>query len=161
MQAPAKLTSQQKNRYGKLFALLRRRKSSADDVLAETVHEEVFANTQCLDCANCCKTHPPLLKEKDITRIASHLKIPQSQFIATYAILDEDNDWVMHTVPCPFLLPDNACSIYSARPQACREYPHTNRKKLYQIASITLKNAEICPAVAPILDAMIAKLPMK
>ena len=158
MQTPAKLTHQQKQRYGKLFALLRRRKSSADDVLAQECHDEVFEHTNCLDCANCCKTHPPLLKEKDMQRIATHLGISQAKFVSEYAMMDEDGDWVMYTVPCPFLLPDNACSIYSVRPQACREYPHTNHKKLYQIADITMKNAEICPAVSPILDAIYAKI---
>ena len=158
MHAPAKLTNQQKQRFGKLFALLRRRKSSADDVLAEEMHEQVFASTNCLTCANCCKTHPPLLKERDIKVIAKHLHLTQAQFIAQYAMLDEDGDWVMYTVPCPFLLADNACSIYEVRPNACRAYPHTNHKKLYQIADITLKNAEICPAVAPILDAIMATL---
>lgn len=161
MQAPAKLTNQQKQRFGKLFALLRKRKSSADDVLAEEMHRQVFAHTACLDCANCCKTHPPLLKERDIRTIAGFLKISQAAFIAQYAILDEDGDWVMHTVPCPFLQPDNACSIYESRPQACREYPHTDRKKLYQIADLTLVNAEICPAVAPILNEIMSKLDQK
>ena len=97
MQAPAKLTNQQKQRFGKLFALLRRRKSSADDVLAEEMHEQVFASTNCLTCANCCKTHPPLLKERDIKVIAKHLHLTQAQFIAQYAMLDEDGDWVMYT----------------------------------------------------------------
>lgn len=161
MQIPGKLTTQQKQRYGKLFALLRRRKSSADDVLSENIHNEVFESTQCLNCGNCCKTHPPLLKAKDIERLAKHLQVSQAHFMANYAVLDEDGDWVMHTVPCPFLANDNVCRVYTSRPQACREYPHTNRKKLYQIADITLKNAEICPAVAPILDAIMAKLPEK
>ncbi len=30
--------------------------------------------------------------------------------------------------PCPFLGDDNYCSVYEARPKACREYPHTDRK---------------------------------
>jgi len=161
MAAPAQLTNKQKQRYGNLFAFLRKRKSSSDDVLAQECHDLVFENTNCLTCANCCKTYPPLLKEKDIMRIANHLKITAAQFVAQYAVIDEDGDWVMHTVPCPFLLQDNACSIYAVRPGACKAYPHTNQKKLYQIADITLKNAEICPAVAPILDAMMAKLPIQ
>ncbi|MEZ5067203.1 MAG: YkgJ family cysteine cluster protein [Bacteroidia bacterium] len=38
---------------------------------------------------------------------------------------------VLKKSPCPFLLDDNHCSIYSIRPQACREYPHTIRKNIY------------------------------
>lgn len=41
---------------------------------------------------------------------------------------------------------DNKCSIYEVRPKACREYPHTDRKKIYQINNLTLKNTVICPA---------------
>jgi len=79
-------------------------------------------------------------------------------FVSKYLLLDEDGDWVFQTTPCPFLLHDNKCSIYEFRPQACKEYPHTNRKKQYQIETITIKNAEICPAVKTILDRVSDKL---
>ncbi len=36
--------------------------------------------------------------------------------------------------------------IYDVRPKACREFPHTDRKKFHQIADLTLKNVAICPA---------------
>ncbi|MGL4411715.1 MAG: YkgJ family cysteine cluster protein [Bacteroidales bacterium] len=47
---------------------------------------------------------------------------------------------------------DNYCSIYEDRPKACREYPHTDRKKFFQIASLTIKNSYTCPAVYEILE---------
>lgn len=55
-------------------------------------------------------------------------------------------------MPCPFLGSDNYCSIYEDRPKACREYPHTDRKKFYQIHALTIKNAETCPAVFHTLE---------
>ncbi len=158
MQIPGSLSKKRKERYQQLFALLRKRKNSEDDLRTAAVHEEVFAVTDCLSCANCCKTYPPLLQSKDITRIAAHLGTRESEFVSKYLVIDEDGDWVFHTVPCPFLQADNACSIYAVRPLACREYPHTGRKKLYQIADLTLKNAEICPAVTEILDAIDKKI---
>jgi len=42
--------------------------------------------------------------------------------------------------------------IYDHRPKACSEYPHTNRRKFIQITDLTLKNAEICPAVFEIVE---------
>ncbi|MEX1190929.1 MAG: YkgJ family cysteine cluster protein, partial [Brumimicrobium sp.] len=33
-----------------------------------------------------------------------------------------------------------------------KEYPHTDRKKMHQILKLTLKNTEVCPAVAMIFD---------
>jgi len=57
-------------------------------------------------------------------------------------------------VPCTFLDADNYCSIYDVRPKACREFPHTDRKKFQQISNLTLKNVAICPAAFNIVEAM-------
>lgn len=57
--------------------------------------------------------------------------------------------------PCTFLMNDNKCFIYDVRPQACREYPHTDRKRFVQILDLTEKNALICPAVAEITSKML------
>lgn len=154
LQLPGKLSKNNKDSFKKLFALLRRRRNSGDDVLVEAVHNELFANINCLTCANCCKSHPPLIVEKDIERISSHLKMKETDFISKYVILDEDGDFVFNFVPCVFLMSDNSCRIYNVRPKACKEYPHTNRKKIYQIESLTLVNSEICPAVIPILESI-------
>lgn len=154
MQIPGKLPAATKTLYRKLFAKLRKRRSAQDDALINEVHDLVFSNINCLECANCCKTHSPIILQKDIERISKHLNIKQNEFVSKYLLFDEDGDWVFHTVPCPFLQTDNKCSIYEVRPKACQEYPHTNRKKIYQIAELTLVNAEICPAVMPILNSV-------
>lgn len=77
-----------------------------------------------------------------------------SVFIDTYLRIDEDNDYVLQSVPCPFLGGDNYCSIYDVRPKACAEFPHTDRKKFQQISNLTLKNVEICPAAYKIVEKM-------
>lgn len=159
MQIPGKLSAAQKTQYRKLFATLRKRKSGNYDDLISEVHDEVFSGINCLDCANCCKTHSPIILQKDMERISKHLHIKQNEFVSKYLLLDEEGDWVFYTIPCPFLLPDNKCSIYDVRPKACSEYPHTNRKKIYQIAELTLVNAEICPAVVPILNSISKQIP--
>ena len=71
-----------------------------------------------------------------------------------YLRLDEDQDWVLQTLPCPFLDSDNRCSIYDVRPKACREFPHTDRKKFQQITHLTLKNVAICPAAFNIVESL-------
>ena len=154
MQIPGKLPAATKTLYRKLFAKLRKRRSAQDDALINEVHDLVFSNINCLECANCCKTHSPIILQKDIERISKHLNIKQNEFVSKYLLFDEDGDWVFTTAPCPFLQTDNKCSIYEVRPKACQEYPHTNRKKIYQIAELTLVNAEICPAVMPILNSV-------
>jgi Fe-S-cluster containining protein len=50
---------------------------------------------------------------------------------------------------------DNKCIIYEDRPKACREYPHTNRRKMKQIFTLTLKNSACCPAVEKVMDDLV------
>lgn len=122
------------------------------DAMFHQAHEEVFACTDCLKCANCCKTTGPLFTEKDITRIARHLSMRPAKFTTQYLRIDEDGDYVLKQVPCPFLGPDNYCGIYEVRPKACREYPHTDRRNMKEILSLTVRNTPICPAVFEIVE---------
>jgi len=122
-----------------------------DDVFHQ-VHEQVFENVNCLSCANCCKTTSPIFKPRDIENLAKKLKITPSRFIELYLHLDIDNDYVLNVSPCPFLDHENYCLVYNDRPTACREYPHTNRKKMFQLLDLTYKNTMVCPAVLKIVD---------
>ncbi len=122
------------------------------------LHEEEFSRTDCLTCANCCKTTGPLFTQKDIERIAKHFRMKPGEFIDEYLRLDEDNDFVLQQVPCPFLGSDNYCSIYEKRPKACREYPHTDRKDFHKISNITIRNTAVCPAAYNIVEEMKRRL---
>lgn len=124
----------------------------------QELHDETFEEIDCLNCANCCKTTGPLFTNKDLERIAKHFKMKPSQFIQTYLRIDEDNDYVLQQLPCPFLADDNYCLIYDVRPKACAEFPHTDRKKFHQINNLTLKNTEICPAAYQIVEKMMERL---
>ncbi len=120
----------------------------------QELHEAEFKRTDCLQCANCCKTTGPLFTNADIQRIAKHLRQKPQGFIEQYLRIDEDKDYVLQEVPCAFLGADNYCSIYDVRPKACSEFPHTDRRKFQQIAHLTLKNVAICPAAFNIVEAM-------
>ena len=108
------------------FTKLKKKPPKQLDYLMQELHDEAFKRTDCLDCANCCKTTGPLFTDKDIVRIAKHFKMKQQHFIDTYLRVDEDNDYVLQSVPCPFLGADNYCSIYDERPKACSGFPHTS-----------------------------------
>ena len=138
----------------KFFAKLKRKPPKNLDYLMQELHETEFARTDCLECANCCKTTGPLFTDADISRIAKHLRQKPKDFIAQYLRVDEDDDYVLQQVPCSFLDADNRCLIYEVRPKACREFPHTDRKKFQQITNLTLKNVTICPAAFQIVEAM-------
>ncbi|MDT0648243.1 YkgJ family cysteine cluster protein [Zunongwangia sp. F260] len=142
----------------KFFSRLRKKPPRDLDRQMQELHEEEFAQTNCLDCANCCKTTGPLFTNKDIERISKHLKLKPQQFIEQYLRVDEDKDYVLQEVPCAFLAPDNYCLIYDVRPKACREYPHTDRKDFHKISNITIKNTAICPAAYNIVEKMKARV---
>ena len=108
----------------------------------------------CLSCANCCKTTSPIFRDADIRRISKHLRIKEGKFISDFLRMDEEQDYVLKSSPCSFLDNDNSCSIYDVRPLACREYPHTDRKNMFQVLEITAENSLICPAVARIVLAI-------
>jgi len=140
------------------FTKLKKKPPKHLDYIMQDLHEEAFQRIDCLDCANCCKTTGPLFTSKDIERISKHFKLKPQQFIDQYLRLDEENDYVLQSVPCAFLGADNCCSIYEVRPKACREFPHTDRKKFQQISNLTLKNVAICPAAFTIVEAMKRKI---
>lgn len=115
-------------------------------------HEEVFEEIDCLTCANCCKTTSPIFYQTDIERVAKSLRMKPGDFIEKYLRIDEDKDYVLKTSPCPFLDNENYCQVYTDRPKACREYPHTDRKKMVQITDLTFKNTLVCPAVLEMVE---------
>ncbi len=133
---------------------LRKKKPKTLDNIVFQAHTEAFEKIDCLLCANCCKSISPIVIDRDIDRIAKHLKMKRSDLIDQYFEIDEDGDYVFKQTPCPFLMPDNYCMIYEARPRACREYPHTDRKRFYQILNLTYRNSFICPAVYEVIEAL-------
>ena len=116
------------------------------DYIGQETHDQVFEKIDCLQCANCCKTTGPLFTSKDVDRIAKHFKMKVADFEDKFLRTDEDQDQVLQSLPCWFLNEDHTCSIYEIRPKACREFPHTDRKKIYQINHLTIQNTVVCPA---------------
>ncbi|MEX0289680.1 MAG: YkgJ family cysteine cluster protein [Flavobacteriaceae bacterium] len=152
-QLPAKAAEKYKENK-KYFARLRKKPPKDLDSIMQSLHHEEFEQTDCLKCANCCKTTGPLFTNIDIDRIAKHFRKKPKLFIEEYLRVDEEGDYVLKQVPCTFLGADNYCAIYPVRPKACREFPHTDRKKFHQISHLTLKNVAICPAAFNIVEKM-------
>jgi len=136
----------------KVVLKLKKLKPNKIDEIIHLLHDEVFSEINCLDCGNCCLTIGPAISDKDIQRIAKHLKIKPSVFLEKYLQLDNDGFYMYNTKPCPFIDSENYCSIYSVRPKACVDYPHTDRTNFYQLINLSIKNCETCPAVALIFE---------
>ncbi|MDR0300671.1 MAG: YkgJ family cysteine cluster protein [Streptococcaceae bacterium] len=146
------LAKQKQKENTKFLIALKKKPPKQLDKIALEIHQEVFSEIDCTKCANCCKTLGPLWTEADIERVAKFLRMKVGDFEKAYLRVDEDGDKVFQTMPCPFLGSDDLCTIYEVRPKACREFPHTDRKKIYQINHLTLKNAEYCPAVYEFIE---------
>lgn len=152
------LALQKQVEHKKFLATLRKKAPKNLDKIVQQIHDEVFSEIDCLECANCCKGLGPDLKEADITRISKHFRMKLQEFEDAYLRVDEDGDKVFQCMPCPFLGPDNLCDIYDIRPKACREFPHTDRKKIYQINHLTIKNTLICPAAYLLVEKLKARI---
>ena len=145
---------EKRNGNKKFFDKLRRKPPGNLDYIMQELHEAEFKRTECLSCANCCTTTGPLFTNNDIGRISKHFRMKPNKFIDRYLRIDEDNDYVLQELPCSFLGDDNYCAIYDVRPKACREFPHTDRRKFQQLGDLTLRNVAICPAAFNIVEEM-------
>ena len=153
------LAAQKNPESARFFKKLKARPPKNLDTTMQELHTEEFQRTDCLQCGNCCRTTGPLFTDHDIVRISRHLKMKPAEFSTTYLRRDEEGDMVLQEVPCAFLGADNFCAIYNVRPKACREFPHTDRRKFQQIHKLTLKNVAICPAAFRIVEALKAQYP--
>lgn len=135
----------------KTFKNVAKKKGKKMDDTIHGIHDKIFNQMDCLKCANCCKTTSPIFRDVDIKRLAKYLRVTEVNFIKDYLRIDEDNDYVLKSSPCLFLEDDNTCSVYEHRPLACREYPHTDRKNMFQIVDLTIRNLDVCPAVGLIV----------
>lgn len=136
----------------KFFDKLKKAAPKNLDVVCNNFHNKAFENIDCLKCANCCRTTGPLLLNKDIERIANGMNKKPMEFFEKYLRVDEDNDIVFKSMPCPFIGDDNHCGIYDNRPKACKEFPHTQQRNILQKLKITYENSLICPAVAKVTE---------
>lgn len=121
------------------------------------LHEEAFSKIDCLQCANCCKNYSPRFKTPDVKRISRHLKMRESDFIETYLKVDEDGDFVVKSLPCPFLRADNYCSIYDQRPSDCARFPYTDEDVILKRQQLTLKNSTFCPITYYVIERLMAE----
>ncbi len=150
-----------KKRFNRLMTQLQRQRGKALNRWANELHESTFQKIDCLDCANCCSSIPPIVNPSDASRLAKYLKSNVSTFQNKYLHQDDDGDWVMNTTPCPFLEEKNLCSVYEVRPNACREYPHTDNSEFSKNMNLHQQNAVYCPAVFHILEEMTKGIGLK
>jgi Fe-S-cluster containining protein len=123
------------------------------------LEKQVWLQTDCLSCANCCKTMTPTFTTADIKRISAHLGMTKEAFREKWLKRERggDRDWVNKVEPCQFLnLKDNKCSIYEVRPADCSGFPHL-AKDFQDFVHVHKQNVELCPASYRLVELMINK----
>lgn len=115
--------------------------------LAEAADQQTWKETDCLTCANCCKTMSPTYTKADLKRISAHFNMTPEAFIKKWLRKDRSGDYLNKTEPCQFLnLENNYCSIYEIRPADCAGFPHHTKKQFADYAHVFKQNVEYCPA---------------
>jgi Fe-S-cluster containining protein len=92
-----------------------------------------FKRFSCDRCGKCCFI-PVELKPTDIMKMSKWLNISERKFLREYTeVRGDDKVYLKH--PCKFFVPDEKgltyCSIYSMRPEICRQFPFSVSLDLY------------------------------
>ncbi len=126
------------------------------ETIRKKADAEAWTETDCLSCANCCRSMTPTFTENDLLRIAPHFKMTVDEFKAKWLYFEKsDKDWVNVKQPCQFLnLNDNKCNIYEIRPEDCAKFPHHLKKEMDDYIHVYKQNLKYCPATLKWVDKM-------
>lgn len=114
----------------------------------------------CDQCpAFCCSVYERVtVTDVDLTRMAQHFAMSETEVEKRFTkkwseerILKRKKDPVLETV-CQFLdLKTRGCTIYYARPEACRDYPNQRRCPYYDLYQFESRHQDD-PTVVPIVS---------
>src|SRR5450432_3088470 len=88
------LVSRNKKRLRTFLARLEKRPSETVHLITLEANELAWAKTDCLDCANCCKTMSPTYSQKVILRISKYLGMTRKDFTTKWLYRDRTGDWL-------------------------------------------------------------------
>ena len=149
-----------KRRLKRFLSRLEKKAPKGLQALTVEADKAVWQRTDCLDCANCCKTMSPTYTKEDVRRIARHLEMTEAAFRKKWLYKDKTGDWMNVKQPCQFLdLKTNMCNIYAVRPRDCAGFPHHVKKKMNaDYMHMYKQNLEYCPATYRLVEAVMEKV---
>lgn len=155
-----RLMNMYRRRYRYFLTRLETVKPKGLDKLAVELDKEVWKETDCLACANCCKTMTPTFTKKDITRISAHFNQTPEEFSKKWLYKERGTgDMMNKKQPCQFLnLNDNKCSIYEIRPEDCAGFPHHTKRHFTEWVHVYKQNVEYCPATFKLVEKMMERV---
>ena len=119
---------------------------AALDTIVRDTADEVMEQIDCTDCGHCCRALQIVVDDFDIARLAKRLKMKPAELKRKYVKRAEDGVLIFNRQPCPFLQ-GNLCTVYEARPQACRDFPSLHESGFRQGMLAFLDNTFVCPIV--------------
>lgn len=123
------------------------------DGYVEQADKDVWAETDCLACSNCCRTMSPVFTVQDIKRIATHFRMSVPAFKEKWLYKNSAGAWMNRMQPCQFLdLETNRCSIYAIRPEDCTGFPHHTKKRFVDYTHVHRQNLQYCPATLKMVN---------
>lgn len=152
-----------KSRMRRFLTKLEKDSPASLDKKIAMLEKQVWRETDCLSCGNCCKTMTPTFNYADMKRISAHFGQTIEEFQTKWLKQERggDRDWLNKKEPCQFLnLKDNKCSIYEIRPADCAGYPHLT-KRFSDYAHVYKQNLEYCPASYRLVEKMIERVNRK
>jgi uncharacterized protein len=132
------------------------------DLILRRIAESVEDQIDCTQCAACCKVATVVLAERDIERLARHLRTSRARFLADYTTVSDEEGRILRRTEetgCVFL-DGRECTVYDARPDICQRFPHLVRgsgsiaSRMWQFVD----RACYCPIVYNSLEAFKEKL---
>src|SRR4051794_34840461 len=64
----------------------RKSMNSHSDRILRRIAQDIEEQIDCTACANCCRVATVRVSERDIERLARHLRIPPARFLAEYTV---------------------------------------------------------------------------
>jgi Fe-S-cluster containining protein len=153
------LVRHRRRRISNFLTRLEKKAPKGLDAQIRKADQAVWAKTDCLDCANCCKTMSPTYSKQDIHRISEHLGMSARAFRDKWLYRDKSGDWMNVKQPCQFLdLETNKCSIYAVRPRDCAGFPHHTKKQVLDYMHVYKQNISFCPATFRVVEILMEKM---
>ncbi len=120
------------------------------DAAVRGIADEVWKGIDCGDCAKCCHAQVVTVDKADVRRLARALRLDEAAFRRRYVRADGESEAVK-AGPCPFLV-DTRCTVYEARPTACRDFPFLHSKGFSDRILYLSDLAHLCPIVYATLE---------
>ncbi len=121
------------------------------------ISEQIESEIDCRACANCCRVAVTPITERDVERLAKHLRLRVPDFMDQYTAPGPDETGLVlkTTAAGCIFLDGNDCTVYEARPHNCVDFPHLVRgagsiaSRMWQFVD----RASYCPIVYNALEA--------